>query len=795
MKNNRLACLFVAIATLVVSCDKEKDKPAVFNVPETEISVPATPGIGKIAYVLENPIEGETVKAETEAEWMHDLKAEEGAVTFTADQNFGEERSAKVIMSYAEINRIMTVKQMAADQNIDTEPKVLAFVSGGEKLKVKVLSSRNWTLTGESDWVTPDIKEGAPEAEVEFTAVPNTKMESRSAEFEFHLFNSQNTYKLVLTQAPARAVDVLVDPNFKAFMLAEFDKDHDGDFSAEELAAPGKVRYSEYDDSREGLAASGAVSSFAGLELFTGITEFYFNSPVYVTEGPKTKCTFTEIDFSGNKKLESIQVTSPVLQSINLANLPALEKINVASDTALHALNTSGCPALKAIYGYASGVETVDFSKNPKLEAVTLAVTKVKKYDFSNNPELNNIFIGSESLESVVFKNNTKVSSLMISCLKNVKQKPDFTNFPELTSLSLDYYPWESFAIPTSKKLRSLSFQYSDFLKEIDVHENVKLRSFTLFNCSAISKITYFEGQQCKANAMNCHAIEEVFVPREVPADIASAVSDAALKSYLIGVADTDKDGKISQAEAKAVTEVDFSNKGIKAIDGLEWFTGLTSINASKNVIEEFPLDYFASLSTLDISGNKVATLDLSTTSMTTLKASGNQLTSVNGIPDEIQYIDVSNNKLTNIQCDYKSYLTYLDASNNELENFGVHWSDKLEYLNISNNKIKDNGYNAAFRTWSLKKLKTFIANNYGSSMTINTQQELKNLPALERVELQGTDAKYLNVTGSAKTLKYLDVTGAKNLEKVYVGEGAVIEDANIKKESNTTVLRTAYTK
>ena len=496
MKNNRLACLFVAIATLVVSCDKEKDKPAVFNVPETEISVPATPGIGKIAYVLENPIEGETVKAETEAEWMHDLKAEEGAVTFTADQNFGEERSAKVIMSYAEINRIVTVKQMAADQNIDTEPKVLAFVSGGEKLKVKVLSSRNWTLTGESDWVTPDIKEGAPEAEVEFTAVPNTKMESRSAEFEFHLFNSQNTYKLVLTQAPARAADVLVDPNFKAFMLAEFDKDHDGDFSAEELAAPGKVRYSEYDDSREGLAASGAVSSFAGLELFTGITEFYFNSPVYVTEGPKTKCTFTEIDFSGNKKLESIQVTSPVLQSINLANLPALEKINVASDTALHALNTSGCPALKAIYGYASGVETVDFSKNPKLEAVTLAVTKVKKYDFSNNPELNNIFIGSESLESVVFKNNTKVSSLMISCLKNVKQKPDFTNFPELTSLSLEYYPWESFAIPTSKKLRSLSFQYSDFLKEIDVHENVKLRSFTLFNCSAISKITYFEGQQ-----------------------------------------------------------------------------------------------------------------------------------------------------------------------------------------------------------------------------------------------------------------------------------------------------------
>ena len=359
MRTKHLACLFAALATLVtVSCKKE-DKTTKFAVVDKEVTVPATPATGKIAYTLENPIDGEIVRAESESTWLHDFAAADGTITFSFDQNFEEERSSKVIVTYSTFTEIVTVKQMAADQNIATDPTELSFVGEGEALKVKVLSARNWTLTGESDWVTPDIKEGAPEAEVEFTAVPNTKMESRSAEFEFHLFNSQNTYKLVLTQAPARAVDVLVDPNFKAFMLAEFDKDHDGDFSAEELAAPGKVRYSEYDDSREGLAASGAVSSFAGLELFTGITEFYFNSPVYVTEGPKTKCTFTEIDFSGNKKLESIQVTSPVLQSINLANLPALEKINVASDTALHALNTSGCPALKATHEYASGVITV----------------------------------------------------------------------------------------------------------------------------------------------------------------------------------------------------------------------------------------------------------------------------------------------------------------------------------------------------------------------------------------------------------------------------------------------------
>lgn len=794
MRTNRLVGLFAAIAALAVSCEKERTKPAVLVVPETEISVPAVSGTGKILYSVENPVEGETVSAASEAEWLHGFSASDGAVTFTADQNYGEERVAEVTLTYMDLVKPVSVKQMAADQNIATDPASFEFSAAGESVKVKVISSRNWTLTGGSEWVSADISEGAPDAEVTFTAAASHTMETRSAEFEFHLYNSQNTYKFTVSQAAAKAVDVLVDPNFRKYMLATFDKDGDGDFSAEELAAGGIVNYSEFGDSREGIAASGPVSSFAGLELFTGITKFTFTSPVFQSEGNKTECTFEKIDFSGNKALTSIQVSSPVLKEMVLDGLDRLETINVINDTALHVLGTSGCPELKTVMGFGSGVSKVDFSANPKLEQVTLYGSHVRDYDFSHNPELVSVFVGSDSLENVIFKNNGKITSLRISSLKNAKSKPDFTGFPALKTLTLDYYPWDEFSIPTSPLLREMSFSYSDKLRTLDVHENVKLRTLTMFGCSAISEIIYYEGQAARANTTNCNSpIRETFIPRQAPSDIATGISDPVLKTYLIALADSDKDGKISLAEAKAVKEADFSGKGVKSVDGLEWFTGLVSVNAAGNALEEFPMDDLASLTTLDVTDNKISSLDLSTTSVKVLKAAHNQLIFVAGISSDVTYVDVSYNRLQSLGCEYKQYLKYLDASNNELTKINVFYAMSLEELNISNNKIQDNGYEAAFRTWNLYSLKKFVANNYGSSMTINTQQELKGLANLEHVELQGTDASYLDLSGSAKTLKYLDVTGAKNLDKVYVGAGAVIEDSGIKKESATTIVRGAY--
>ena len=65
------------------------------------------------------------------------------------------------------------------------------------------------------------------------------------------------------------------------------------------------------------------------------------------------------------------------------------------------------------------------------------------------------------------------------------------------------------------------------------------------------------------------------------------SIPDANFKAFLLENFDANKDGEISLAEAKAVTDLDCSGKNIKKLDGIEKFTNLESLNCSNNQLEE----------------------------------------------------------------------------------------------------------------------------------------------------------------------------------------------------------------
>lgn len=785
MRTKHLACLFAALATLVtVSCKKE-DKTTKFAVVDKEVSVPATPATGKIAYTLENPIEGETVRAESEATWLHDFAAADGTITFSFDQNFEEERSSKVIVTYSTFTEIVTVKQMAADQNIATDPAELSFVGEGEALKVKVLSSRNWTLTGESDWVTPDIKEGAPEAEITFTAASNEKLAERTAEFELHLFNSSNVYKLAVKQAGAKPVSLVKDPNFKAFMLATFDKDKDGDFSADEMAASGVIEFDEDND--------GAVTTFAGIELFPNITKFSFTTP-----SSQMKSTVEDIDLSNNKALTSVKVSNNKVKTVNLKGLAEIVELNFNSDTALHALDLSSCAKLKEFRAFGSGLEQIDFSKCPKLEVATVYNTKVTTLDFSNNPELLTVLADIKTLEKVTFKNNDKLQTLTVGG-ESFKTISGIESLPALTNLTLSYYPLESLSFGNCKKLATLNIDHSDVLKTLDLHNNARITSLTLSYLSACEKLIIYKGQKFAQEFINgCPNLQKVEVEREVPSNIAEEIADENLKAYLLSVADADKDGKITAAEAEAVTEVDFSGKKVSSVLGLEWFTALKKINASNNEIAEFDATVFSKLVTLNVSNNKIKALDISGTKCDKVYASNNELESFNFKGYDLEYVDLSHNKISgSLQFKYQQYLKYLNVSDNKLKTLTCNGLYSLTDLDISNNDIQYlyNYENGLYLT-SCNALQNFKANNFGATYGLDTVLKYKN--QLKTVELKGVDFSaskttkiYINVNDPKDgTVTNIDVTGAKGLEKVYVGTKAVIEDANFKHDAGVELVR-----
>lgn len=69
---------------------------------------------GTISYTISNPVEGTKFDATTETEWISDVTVGESAVTFTMAENTGAERTGTIKLTYGDLTKDITVKQLAA---------------------------------------------------------------------------------------------------------------------------------------------------------------------------------------------------------------------------------------------------------------------------------------------------------------------------------------------------------------------------------------------------------------------------------------------------------------------------------------------------------------------------------------------------------------------------------------------------------------------------------------------------------------------------------------------------------
>ena len=69
---------------------------------------------GTIYYTISNPVEGTKFDATTETEWISDVTVGKSAVTFTMAENTGAERTGTIKLTYGDLTKDITVKQLAA---------------------------------------------------------------------------------------------------------------------------------------------------------------------------------------------------------------------------------------------------------------------------------------------------------------------------------------------------------------------------------------------------------------------------------------------------------------------------------------------------------------------------------------------------------------------------------------------------------------------------------------------------------------------------------------------------------
>lgn len=209
-------------------------------------------------------------------------------------------------------------------------------------------------------------------------------------------------------------------------------------------------------------------------------------------------------------------------------------------------------------------------------------------------------------------------------------------------------------------------------------------------------------------------------------------IPDPNFKAYLLTKVDIDGDGILTKADAIAWNEdqsiekeFNVSARQIQSLEGLEYFSTLTTLYCNSN-----------QLTALDVNNNPA---------LVTLSCSNNQLTSL---------IVTGNSALRNLYCDMNQ-LKVLDLSqNNALECLHC-WSNQLTDLDLQNNtsliELRCEGNNL-----SMLKVNACAELQY-LNCAVNQLEELRvnNLPQLETLYCQQNVLKNLIVEGcsSLKTL------------------------------------------
>lgn len=219
---------------------------------------------------------------------------------------------------------------------------------------------------------------------------------------------------------------------------------------------------------------------------------------------------------------------------------------------------------------------------------------------------------------------------------------------------------------------------------------------------------------------------------------------------------DTDGDGVVSQYEADKVRTITCS--------GME-------------IVKLTDIDKFSNLETLDCSGNKLVSLDLSKNRhLTGVNCSRNSLRSLS-VADckELRTLDCSYNSLSSLDLSSATALQSVDCSNNSLATLNVGGCSALRTLDCSYNKLT---------TLDLSKTTGIVTVNCKRNSL--TSLILTDCTALASLDCSYNSLTSLDVSDCLK-LSTLDCTDNTSLTEIHLLKNQSV--TYLKKDNNTKVL------
>ena len=278
---------------------------------------------------------------------------------------------------------------------------------------------------------------------------------------------------------------IFEDANFKAYLVANFDTDGDGEISKEEALAITKI-----------IVGTKDIESLAGIEHMANLTELRCEGPwsfFEPEEDPEGK--LKTLDVSKNVNLTILYCGFNQLTSLDVTNNPKIEQLRCAGNN-LNSLDVSKNTELIEFEAYNNRLSSIDVSNNPELEYIDLTNNQIKSIDVSNNPELDYIDLTNNQIKSIDVSKNLKLER--ITCSDNKLTSIDVTNNQKLTKLNisgnsiveidLGNNPELKHLICNKNKISELELSNNKKLERLNVNDN-NLASLTVNCCPEIKTL------------------------------------------------------------------------------------------------------------------------------------------------------------------------------------------------------------------------------------------------------------------------------------------------------------------
>lgn len=689
-----------------------------------------------IPYTVNNSSEGTVVDAMASGNWDAEAQMTDyasGVIKVTASE---DGKDGKVLV-YANNGKGMTdIKTLVFSNGILTvTAQTEEIPTAGGSVTISVSSNIDYTVEVSETWLSMEPATKASEVVTEtltFSATENTSPETRTAEIRILDPQGAAVQTVVISQAGGSwTAPVFNDEKLKTYMMAFFDENEDGVIDQTEAGKAKEVKLTEM---------VYPISSFEGIGSFYNLT--YLKVDTQYNYGAKS--TVKSADFSKNTKLEVLDLQLPSLEELNVEGLSNLKELNIASSS-VEEIDMPSLVSLEYLYAQNSGLTALDLSQNKELLGLYCYGTKITSLNTSACAKLKEINASSSVLASITLS-NPALEKLTINYIPATSV--DFSSLKSLLYFSAnEARKLENIDLSNSPELTTFYGSYFD-LGTLDLSAAGKLATMNVFSCTRVEKIRFSKAVENKVSSFSYPKyywtdggessadviIEFVEGESVVIDDYSALIGDEFARQAILKAYDADSDGKISEAEAALVTELDLSDYGLTSCNGLENFP-LEKLNLSGNKLTEFDASILPAIKWLDLSGNGLSTVD--------------GLTDI----ENIEHLDLSDNNLSG------PYSYSKIAKNN------------LKYLNFSGNTgVVVDPYNMNALV-ELNLSKTAVSYLYPSDVAAS----------VEILNLSGTKLTDAVVFSNASSLKSLDIsnTGITSIDVKAAATAGKIESIN----------------